>query len=697
MPNAFVNPWTGQATYLPSAPTRIDGSGLSSVQPAARGVGVLVYEAERGGEPCVPYLCDSAAALRTLLPIPIVEVLSRVAFTPATDAKVPGGFSRLIMVRANPATRAMLALLDAGGYSAADAAIIRAADWGLYGNDIQAKVETGTNAGKKFTVTMGDETQVVDDAGDMDAIDLLYTAPGATPPAGVVLTTLEVSVDPNAADGDPAVIVQFLLTVTGGTAAFDPRTWMAFDGNAADASGRLVFGCGAQGSEKTVIITGTRKDTGATVTDTITVGAAATTFYSTYAFSEVTSLDLSDLTGAVTVAGSAFALAKKTATGTPAYDTIRKVRDRIVSKGRGFSSTFQTATTGLAVADLDALEATTIKGATVNLPADLYDFVTKVGAGVSFVTVERATDAVGLPDNVSDTNLAGGSDGSADEVGDGGTTGWEKAEAALHAEALKPINSICVASTDPAVHVTFFDHIAWRNGKGEDEANLYLGVPGLTDKGTGTGKLYTLRVALANRNVNLFCQQIDHYMDRVVTTFEPWLLAMQVAAIENGRAKGTGVTRKYLNCVAVHDNPGTGAGNWTVENDAEALVANGYTLIATVPKGIRVLRGNTSYGQDTNPIFSSIVGNGYANLIAKGLRGRMEEFIGEENAAAPKAILERVAAQYMDVVVAAGQAVAYRNLEVVVYGDYFTTSVEVAPTEEYLWTPISERIYRQVG
>lgn len=690
MPDYFIDQ-QGQRHYAPGAPTNVDGSALATPSPAAKGIVAWVYQGSRGGEPYVAYPCDSASAVQALLSADQAEVVTRFAFTPANDVKVPSGVSRLYLVRANPAERAALTIVNGDG----NVATFSAADWGLYGNDIQVKVENGTVSGKKFTVQYGGETQYVDDAGDMEAINFIYVAPGATPPAGYAITVLKVAVNPSAADGAAAVTINYAFTGPAG-AAINPSTWMAFDG-AID----IAIGAQTAAAARTFSVTGILKAAipghaaGETYTESIEVASAGHTT-STATWSEITSIDPDNaLEGDATYTGNAFALLRRTSVGGNAYNTLQKVADRVNAfAARGFLATLQTAETTLDVSNLDKVTTPqAINDADgYTCPAYLYDFIRDVSENITWGVMARAAGATGLPSNLVYTHLSGGADGDAEAVQGDGKTGYQKAFDAL--KYIKPINTVTCDSTVAAVHALGGAHITYMCGAGEDERNACFGVPGATSRGTAAGQLYALRLALASRNVSLCCQKVDTYQGGVQTTFEPSYLALLLAAIQAGRVKGTGITRKIANILALTDNPGVAATNWTVDADKEDLIRNGYTLFEASDRGYRVLRANTSYGQDQNTYFSNMVPNESLNQSAKNLRGVMQEFIGEEDTSAPEAIVKSRARDELDRQVRDGEIRAYRNLGITDAGSYVSTVVEVMPKSERLWMPITIRTFR---
>ena len=698
MPDGYVNPTTGQKRYAPGAPTSVDATRLGGVGPAAKGVIGLAYEGPLGGEPLVAREITSATALKAIWPAEMAQKIAKLLFQPSKDPRVPAGASKLILVRANPATRAQLVITNADG----DVATVSAYDWGLFGNEIQVKVEAGTTSGKKFTALNGSYSQVADNAGDMDAFSAEYTAPGGTPPAGWALATLTIAVDPNAADGSPAVTVAYNFTGPQAVAGIDPRTWMAFDGSI-----RIAIGAQAAGASRTFAITGVLKAAydghaaGASYTESVVVASSgATTSGATW--SDITLINPPDvLDGDATYTGSAFALNKRASTGAAQYDTIAKVVDRINAfSARGFAGTLETTERSLPVSSLDKVATPqTIKGASYTVPADLYHFLKTVAASVSYVTLTRAAAATGVPANVVYTNLVGGADGIA---GTGAGGDWSKAIDAFEDQYVNSVvvwsDSLTAAADIVAVGGYLNAHCAQMCGEGEDERNCYIGVPGGSDYDSDADGLLGMQLVLSSRHMTLTCQQIQDYVGSTLTTFEPNAYALLLAAVEAGRIVGTGITRKTLNIAGFVDNPGVAATDWTVPADKEKLIEHGYALVEKFRGGYRVLRGNTSYTADENPIYSSIVANASANQSAKNLRLQMEDFIGEENTV-PEGVIRSEARKELDRQVGAKEIRAYDPLtiEIVPAGNAFQVKVTVAVTEEYLWAPITVIVDRLLG
>ena len=608
----------GQKVVIPGVTSENEANELAGKAAASKGYVAYLYEAERGGEPWVPVILTSPSAVRRQLPARLATIVSKLAFSPSTDTpRIPTGAQAVVLVRVNPAQQAALDLVDANDIAGVN---VLAKDWGNYGSDIIATVEAGTTKGKKFTVALGATSEVFDNVGDMDAFSAAFV-PNVLP-AGVVITSVLGFVNPLAAAPAPVFYVNVLLALTGGTAAFDPRTWMAFDGNQAEADGKLEFTFDDQGAgPNAIVITGVRRDTGATVVDTIAVLDNAVTAKSTYSFSEITSIDVSQLTGSVGMSFSAFCLSPAT------YKTFAGIVDRVDSKGRGFEAAFITTKKTLEVANLDkdfgsGGTGNALTGGGHTFTADLYDFITGVTSAI--VSVSRAATGVNVPKNQGPSTLTGGSDGVATTNAGGD---WDKGLTAI--KALN-VSHVVPRTGDKAVHTLVSDHITYMCGAGRNERIGFVGCPAGTGKETATTGLYARASALNSRNMTLLAQEIQIYDENGEALWlEPFDTALLAAACDAGRPITDSITWALVDILAFRDQPNH-VSPWNVVDDATELVNHNICLIETRP-GTALMqwtRDVTTYQTDDNPIFCSVFANEGLNTSNKNIRQKLEIMIG---------------------------------------------------------------------
>lgn len=162
----------GQASshYIPGAYSRIDfkksAGGLSSINNA-----VLMGDS-RGGEPNkLLWFSSPSEAEAVLRSGPLLDAVKH-AFNPG-----PGYTpQRIAAWRVNPGVQATSSFLKT-----ADAVIIaKAWDYGLHGNQVKRKLESGTVSGKKLTVAFMSETEYVVDNITKSSFVIQYTGAAAT-------------------------------------------------------------------------------------------------------------------------------------------------------------------------------------------------------------------------------------------------------------------------------------------------------------------------------------------------------------------------------------------------------------------------------------------------------------------------------------------------------------------------------------
>jgi hypothetical protein len=98
---------------------------------------------------------------------------ARFALSPTNQPGVNGA-PRAGMIRVNKATKGALTILDVDSDNVLD---IKSVDYGLYVNQIQVKIDAGTNVGKRLSVKFEGETKASDDL-DNQLIEISYSGAG---------------------------------------------------------------------------------------------------------------------------------------------------------------------------------------------------------------------------------------------------------------------------------------------------------------------------------------------------------------------------------------------------------------------------------------------------------------------------------------------------------------------------------------
>lgn len=666
----------GRTTYLPGVISTVDASALAGLGPAPRGYIGLIGAWPCGGAPKTAQILTSAGALKYLLPARDAAIISKLAFAPSTDPRIPGGAARIVLVRGNNATQGAKAFSK----SAVDQVLFASRDYGGYVNNIAAKIENvGTmTAGRKVTITLGDATEVFDNLGDWGVFSATYT--------GGEAATMVCTVDPT--DATNIVVVAYSVTKLQAAFPYLPSA-MAFDGKVKIAIPAQSIPSGTP--SRAFVITGVLKvayggkAAGATDTETLTVtsGGDATTLRD---WSEITSIALTGgvLDGTATITGNAFALPKAT------YDTVSKVVDRINTKtAKGFVATRVTTQTGFAMARMDKTTAASIAALTPVFTANLDILITTVANKSALVTASRVSGATGLPDAAGPSLLVGGADGE---------MGASDIDDCLTVLEKQFVNHVVVLTDQylagecdvGAVHKAVVTHCEYMAGPGRDERNGWCGIP----TGQTKANLKEWRRDNGNsRHVAFLPQSLTIYDDTgSKVTLDPCYTALLAAACDAGRGDGEGLAWRYVDVLGITDEPN----QWSVADNADELVENGLMLLENDLRGIRWIRDVTTYGIDNNPVFCSVVANESLNNSTKNVRRALETVIGKSNWSGTRAIVKSLVLAELDRQVAAREIKAYdrNSVEIVDGGNSFDVGYKVAVIESIYWVRHNVHVVR---
>jgi hypothetical protein len=164
--------WNGKYFVLPQAASRIDSSSLNRVALGATGR-LAILGAFTGLVPpgTVQHIGDSATALRIIEPrFAEARLAVSLAYDPTPGSEYQGA-SDVYLVPVNAATAATRTIDSK--------MLLTSYMYGVTANSITTKLETGTDYGKKMTVTYGSDIQVMDNLGS-PLFTIQYTGADAT-------------------------------------------------------------------------------------------------------------------------------------------------------------------------------------------------------------------------------------------------------------------------------------------------------------------------------------------------------------------------------------------------------------------------------------------------------------------------------------------------------------------------------------
>ena len=202
--------WKGKYYVIPQAASKVDSSELRQFAFGSDNRVALLAEMVGLLPPKQPYRVSNAAEALDLVHPSSAEARLAVGllFDPAPGSEVPGA-SEVYLVPVNPATQAALMLEDAGTN---DVVELETYLYGLPANQVRVKVESGTAAGKKVTITYQPETEVFDDLAK-NSFSIQYTGLGSAAAMTINLSTGTLAIDVTGADDDVSLSFASFPTV----------------------------------------------------------------------------------------------------------------------------------------------------------------------------------------------------------------------------------------------------------------------------------------------------------------------------------------------------------------------------------------------------------------------------------------------------------------------------------------------------
>lgn len=741
MPTAIY--FNGRRINRPQAVSKIDASALAGVSPAAVGIVALVGTAE-GGKPL-----DASDTQDLTRPEKALErfrsgnlrAACQFCFQPSADEDVPGGAQRIIPVKVNPAVRAAATLPDA---VAADSVVFTSADYGLFTNQINLEVATGTTKGKKITVVFEDSSEVFDNVGG-DAVFTLGYVPG-TEGYGTALATLNATqLDVVATKAKTGLNAERTADISA------PGTVIYASTNASDTTQTVtVYGLsGILPVQETKTLNGTTNVAGtqsfskilgckksAATLGTVTVKESATTLLSMTA--GVLTRGIALLTncpaaGALTtvaidtLAAVDVAIFGKSATGAAQGERwnftsvlsqagvatwsqleVIALGDPVV--GRTVTVTAHAATllhstystVQKAEDRLNALDGFTAAASVTNPTSYLMtalDYVTSVNIfnlTPSFKgDLKAVLDAINNGSGIVTAARATGATSvptntTAPVFLAGGIEGvvtitqWQQAFAELKK---RRVNIIVPLTNDPAVHALLLSHLVDRAGKLRSEANGYIGIGTAGGAGETKTNIKSQILALQSRHISAISQEIQKFDPDTgeATYYAPWMTAVVAAGMQAGSAIGEPLTYKVPICTDIRQDS-----SWSTVDDDEEMIDSALMFLEKVDGvGIRWVRSLTTHLADDNVVFSEMSANEALNTAVYRFRAALEKRIGKRGLSGSTGALKGIASDEAGRLVDDEILVAFRNITIEQIGDVYPVSVEFAPVLPINFIPIT--------
>jgi hypothetical protein len=740
--------FNGRRINVPQVTSKIDASALSTISPSAVGIVALVGTAEGG----VPLTVDEtfsdmsrSGQVYTRYRTGDLKTASLFAFEPSSDEAVPNGAQKIVAVKVNPATQSVGVLQDDFAANAVD---LTSRDYGLFTEQINITVATGTNQGKQITIVFEDESEVFDDVGGDAAFTVGYTAgsDGYDTITGQITATQFIA----------AATKDELGRVTERTADIPaPGVLDVASDNVADTTQTItVYGLDASNVpiKESIALNGTTNVTGSvsftkvlgcvldaagagtvTVSDSpisaslfvlaaavLTRGVTLTTATPVNGVVTVT-IDTDDATDCVIRGANAsgvevaeridLAAANTTpVVGTVVFARITQIELGDTAAARTVSiscnaeavghSTYNTVSKLVdRLNTLDGFTAAALVSnpttfamtdmdyeAAVNLLAVTANFTADLYAVIKKINTESAY--VSAARATSATSVPANTVVPAFLTGGvEGVTTIAEWQAAFELLRRRRVTTIVPLTRDPAVHNLLLSHLVERAGRLRSEANGYVGIGNTDGAGEARATIKSEIQVLQSRHISAISEECQRFDPETgdATWYPPYIYASIAAGMQAGSPIGEPLTRKRPAVTDVRNDS-----SWSVENDVEELIDAGLMMSEKVDNvGIRWIRSITTHLADDNVVFTEVSANEAANTAVFELRRQLELKIGQRGLAGSAAAIKGLANDVLGRLIDDEIIVAYKALQVDQIGDVFPVSVEIAPVLPINFIPIT--------
>ncbi|HEY5553012.1 MAG TPA: hypothetical protein VIK52_14060 [Opitutaceae bacterium] len=723
------------------------------MSPAAIGIVALVGTAE-GGKPLTieEAFADAtrASRLQSRYRSGDLRTAGAFVFEPSADPAVPGGASKVIAVKVNPAAQAGLSLPDGNG---ADSLDVTSKDWGLRQNQISVEVAAGTNKGLKYTITLEDVTEVFDDVGGDSLFDAIYD-PGADGYDTMLASIDSTKFLARATKAEAGLLAQRTNDIPA------PGVVNVASSNAADTTQTVtVYGLSALNApiQETIALNGVTPVQGLTsfasvlavrlsavALGTVTVSDFPVTTTLFTLLTTVLTRGIVDPTntpanGVLTVsidvdtavdvvvrgtnaAGAAVAerfdmTAGNTTpvVGTAVFASITSILLGDVAGARTITvavdavKTLHTEfpTVARVVDRLNALDGFTananVSNYTTFLMTDADYHAAPTRAAVSLLTpakdfyADLFFGAKALTDRsayVNGARATGGGLPPASTVGalfliggSEGVTTIAEWQQAFRLLEKRRYNILVPLSRDPAIHSLALTHMLRKNGVLKSESNAYVGIGTADGAGETRTNIQAQIQALGTRHFCAISQEVQRSdPDTGLATFYPPHI---FAAIAAGMQAGSPIAEPLTRKTMIATDI-RNDDSWVVEEDTSDLIDRGLMIAEKVDGvGIRWVRSITTHLADDNLAFVEMSANESVNTGVFRLRNALEKRVGGRGLTSAVGSILTLAQEELDRLVDEEIIGAWRALQVEQVGDVFPVALEMSPIGPINFIPIT--------
>jgi len=666
---------SGLRIYKPGIYAIIDASALGG-----KGVStgnVAVVGSFPSMEKATPWTFTSARAVKDFHDDSELATIAKLAFSPSTDRRVPGGASTLTYVSVDTTTQGSTTFQD---NQASDSIVLKSKLWGSIGNRVFVKLDTNSLDlnGLDVTISRDGTTESFVDLQSGPVADFWYD--------GGELTTSVLSVDPTELEWSWSKALTFTAPGGAQSLAYNPVAFLSGD----SAIGfTMTDGLGAASQAAvTLTIVGVSKANIAT-TEVFTAAQGGLSFVdannqaaiaTATEWGSVTSITIATADaayiGVVTLTGLAFSIDTTTM---PSLGAICSFINNNANKGFNASALHprinkipaSASATGSKSGGWDSLQNQDVNGLGLKktTTASLWHIAETLNNNSTLVSCEAASSAslppkhVGAnPATTEQTFMVGGS------VIVGTGTDWDDALLAIEAADIQIVVPI---SSAIANHKKIITHCVDSALAGY-ERNGWCGA---TSSQTLANLFTTFTSQLNSRHVALVGQKIQVTgPDGESTWLDPEYMAVMCAGMQAGTPVATPLTWKRPDVLDVYQS-------WNPVLDDGEAISKGICVLSRDNLGWKVERSVTTHLEDDNPIYSEVSANESVNTSVRSLRASLIGHIGNPVLGATANQLAGIVVGALDKQTKDGVIKAWQNVVLEDLGDTIRVTYEVAAVE----------------
>lgn len=650
--------FNGVRTFRPGVYAVIDASALGGSGVSTGNVAVI------GDFPLLaqhtPTSFESARAMSDyFLGDTDMQLLAKIAFSPATDDRVGGGASQLFVVNASSVSQAQHIFTDV---TSSPSLLVKSKLHGKSGNTVSVGISTSVTAeGSLYNILIRRDglSETYNNVGSGPLFSVQFTGVGEASmtggPAGVTVT-----------ESFTAISSQDSAEVNTPFSLSSPK--------------KISLKPAAEPAQAVTVTVSGRDSEGDLHTEIVTLPTGSENALTTTAeFSEVIKCTVSGFAGRPAVSITADIVDFDASD----YSSLAGIADALDA---ATSITVVKQATNLSTIpsdQLDAFDFADIKADAQSPVADLYAIIRELSDS-RIVIASRATGAtkppLGADGSPLSATLSGGTHTTAD------TAGYT---AALESILAEDVQIVVPMDQNLAVHQAALQHCKDSQLYGR-ERNAYVGAPAKTSL---KSLFDSYSSKLNSRHVSLVGQSIKFSMpDGSSKVLDPKFLALMCACMQAGTSAAVPLTRKRPAVLSVEQHA-----EWNIVRNANEAIRKGILALSLDNLGLRIERSVTTYMTDDNPIFSEVSANESINTSVRTLRARLATQIGNPVISGSRAQIESAVKVSLSKQVKDGVIKAFQNVTITDLGDRFDISYEVAAVEPLNFIKITANVVRIPG